>query len=381
MCAFPAVRAPVFSVCSPATRAARRVRGAALPLWVIAIAPGAWADNARVDWTRGCPPNGYGVAQPALDKDLDGDGTNDAWDCPITIDKPGGGTFTTTDAMGNMVHLPAVPHSAANLGGPNGHYSPRFVPAGAANMTGTEIGQCVWPCGRNTWKLCFDDANNDCVPDKFTKSTWISEDFKDMNGDGEWDTSTGKSTTFTTDLTKKKIVPARTERRPGRTVQFDILDATIVNSGATLADVDLNGGPIGYPGGEDGMYQDMADRTATNTLMGSDLPVSPGEIITALGELINDDVIPHTYQLATFGVNASGLLTTFSSPITLGPGGVYTYSITGTVIGTGEAALLGYAYSDTGDVLENDIDAHVFIPEPASLLLLIASGFMIALRR
>jgi len=127
----------------------------------------------------------------------------------------------TTDAAGNRIYLPAVPHavnvppkldanmdgkvdgSAATLGGDDGHYSPRFVPNGAANKVGVNLGLCVYPCGRNTWTLCFVDVDMDCVPDRFTNSTWESKDGGVRVGD--WAFS-GRITTFTTDLSKEKVV-------------------------------------------------------------------------------------------------------------------------------------------------------------------------------
>ena len=81
---------------------------------------------------------------------------------------------STTDEEGNSIFYLCVADTR-DPGCGRDHYSARFRKMGEA-QEGTHIGACVYPCGRNSWFLRFEDADGDCVPDKFTKSNWISHD-------------------------------------------------------------------------------------------------------------------------------------------------------------------------------------------------------------
>ena len=318
-------------------------------------------------WSRGCPPNGYNqegmpnTAQPAFDKDLDGDGVNDSWDVPIKLPQKCGGNWATTDERGAEIFLVAIP-GMPRPGDADAHYSPRFKRPGDA-AGGTEVGQCVYPCGRNSWSLCFDDADGDRVPDNFTKSIFESRD-----GGGNWPFS-GKVTTFVTDLTKKKIVPVETEknRTPGPGfLGYTILDAVIVNFVTDLNTVTLNGALIGKPGVPiqfPGVAQDSGGTsTVVNLVTATSGQGQPGEIITAEGRLANVDTVPHDFEVVFFAVNAT--MTHGPVTMTLGPGEVGLYPIEAIVVGPGNSALVAMAYSETGADDDGFTDAALFLDCP-----------------
>ena len=301
------------------------------------------------------------TAQPAFDKDLDGDGTNDSWDVPVKFAQKCGGNWATTDSRGAEVFLVAIP-GMPRPGDAGAYYSPRFKkPGGAAE--GTEVGQCVYPCGRNSWTLCFEDANDDRVPDNFLKSTWESRD-----GGTDWAFS-GKVTTFVTDLTKKKIVPVETEKNknPGPGFfGYTILDAVIVDFVTDLTTVTLNGHLIGKPGDPiqfpGVMQKPGGTSTVVNLLTATSRQGQPGETITAEGRLANVDSVPHTFEVVFFGVNA----TMTHGPVTmlLGPGEVGLYPVEAIVDGPGNSALVAMGYSDTGADDDGYTDAVVYLDCP-----------------
>ena len=315
------------------------------------------AQGSTGGWTRGCPPNGYNRAgdcvnhQPAFDHDLDGDGVNDSWDVPLTLPKPNppGGNYQTTDACGNSVCLVGIP-DPRGPGKGSDHYSPRFKKAGGP-AGGTEVGQCVYTCGRNTWTLTFVDANGDCQPDKFPKSTWESRD--GGTGPGDWPFS-GKITTFSTDLTAAKIVPIRTVANnppPAPFNGYHIQDATIVDFGVPLSGVILDGQPIGFP--SDVVISDnVANSVASPPTLRHDLHIGVtsipiGQPVVAQGLIVNTDPVPHQYQVVFFGVNA-GVSSPPPPPMFLMPGAVGGYSVQGVVTGPGTGALIAFAYSENG---------------------------------
>ncbi len=335
-----------------------------LPALLLLAPASGYGDNVRSNWSRPCPPNGYGVAQPALDLDTHQDGTKDAWNIPLTLTKAGGGAVNATDAAGNMVYLPAIPHSAANLGGPDGHYSPRLRIKGGAKE-GVTVGQCIYPCGRNTWTLCLDAKGN------FTKSEWISRDYEQaVKGTGAWTVPTGKSKTFTYDVAKRKFTAAAIDRQmAGGLCSFTIPDAVVFADGTDFSTVVLDGAPIGLPAGDAMMVQENADSTASNSLTGTGSFTTAGDTITVDGVITNLDSASHEYAVARFGVNASGL-TGPSGTFLLSPGQTASYQVSGIVVSAAPAALVTYAYAiDTCDPKDNDVDTVVFVPaEPDTLM-------------
>lgn len=318
---------------------------------------------SSVDWVGGCPPNGYedpanpdGDDEPALDQDADGDGTDDSWSTPVTVENGG-----DTDAGGNKISLPreADTEGGANPDGdgPNAHYSPRFKRPGDAGK-GTEIGACVYPCGRNSWTVYFLDFNNDGTPDQFLKSEWISRDYIDSDGDGAWDTDSGRSTTFTTDLTARKIVPVKTVRTRGAT--FIIQDAVIADLDVSIHDIILDGAPIGFPNGVGPMQNEPSPHSSCMADISPVLPLPPpGGTAIAQGEISNSSMTSKTYYFATGGVNAGGVTVT-PSIVTLLPGATAQIQVSGTVLAPGSVALVAYAYTNSGDQLENDMAVAIF---------------------
>jgi hypothetical protein len=276
------------------------------------------------------------------------------------------------DGKKNIIALPCLPHSAQNPAGPNARYSARFAAKGGP-AGGVEIGRCVYPCGRNEWKVCLDNKG------VFTKSTWTSRELKFVEVQVGLPPQTRKSclegmftggtTTFTNDLTVANlvaadpvVVPAPQPRRAAACAGA-IADATIVPLGTDLSGVVLDGTPIGTPGGEGDMAQGYAQSTVLNSLDAGLRFGAPGDTVTGTGELTNRGTVAHTYAIATFGVNVSGI--TPPADITLGPGESASYSLSGVVISGGPAALVTYAYAETCDPLDADLDAVVFVPPPA----------------
>ncbi len=233
-----------------------------------------------------CPPNGYngpgdctdrqppyncctdGDPTTGEDNDLDGDGMIgpgemglDGWCDDIDIDRPGGGTTPTTDSCGKTAYLPCVPDPAGDGKGGD-YFSPRIVcPGGTPG--GDEVGQCVYPCGRNSWKINMCDTTGDGTPDKFMSSKWVSEKYIDTDGDGRWDSPSGTETTFCEDLASPitagpdfttpddypMIIVSSSLRDPNNVhAGYRITDAVLIyNEYAALADVILDGRRIGTP--------------------------------------------------------------------------------------------------------------------------------------
>jgi hypothetical protein len=362
------------------------------------------ADNATVSFgTNTCPPNGYAYTngsgmlvkptQPPFDVDTNGDGTNDAWGYTITIPKGGGGNFNTTDACGNKLCLIGVPDPRGPGCGQD-YFSPRFKAGGMG--PGVEVGKCVYTCGRNTWTICFADANGDCVPDKFTKSCWESRD--GGTGTDDWAFS-GKIKTFCADLTKSKIAVVCTETNtmprpaPGPTPSgtarglrsrqavpvpvpaplFAIQAATIVDLGTDLATVEVGGEPVGGPGESAMAASEIAPSqetgeagTVANTLELIEEVVVPGDIITAEGVIVNIDDVAHEYRFAEFAVNAE--IIDGPTSIVLGPGEAASYTIMAHVNGWGDVGIFAFAHSETGDAADGSMGAAMVQAMPTGML-------------
>ncbi len=361
----------------------------------------AQAIEARACFTRSCPPNGYAYKdpvtcmtvkpmQPPFEVDLDCDMMNDAWDIPITLKKAGGGSWPTTDACGNQICLPAIPDPAGPGCGAD-HYSPRFKKAGGGKE-GSRVGQCVFPCGRNKWTLTFVDANGDCVPDKFTKSTWECRD-----GGVNWPFS-GKIKTFVTDLTKRRIVPVEACRTVIPTtsgVGYTITDAVMVPLGTELSTIILNNEPIGEPQIAEDTTESTEQGDGGSTLCNTLTPpatIVPGQTATFSGLLVNKDTVTHTYQISTAGSPGLQVATAIeTATFVVAPGGSTTYEIDTVFDGVGEGFLVTYAWAETGDPDDNAFDAAVFGNPPtvpassrpfwAGLILALGAFGLIALRR
>src|SRR4029079_16880758 len=100
--------------------------------------------------------------------------------------------------------------------------------------------------GINAWRLEFDDANTNQVPDKFLQSTWRSRNGATRGAQA------GQRTYFVTDLTKANVAAEKVVRDPGDpgigTLSYSITDMAIAPLGADLAGIILDGSPIGLPG-------------------------------------------------------------------------------------------------------------------------------------
>ncbi len=344
-----------------------------------ALAQGQQGSNGG--WSRGCPPNNYNQAgdcvnhQPPFDHSPGTDGRMNSWDVPMTLPKPvpPGGNYSTTDECGNTVCILGIPDPAGPGKGAD-HYSPRFKKAGGP-ADGEEVGQCVYSCGRNSWKLTFVDADGDCVPDKFTGSTWESRDGGTDAGD--WPFS-GQITTFETDLLAAKIVPVRTVPLNPPPLPFNgyrIEDATIVNLGTDLSGVVLAGQPIGFPSDivtQPGVANGLARTAPLENNLATSIPRAEiGQPINATGLITNTDNRSHQYSVVFFGVHAQILNPPAS--LHLGPGQTGSYQVQGIVtaaalqggggvVDTG--ALISFAYSETGDGADGRLAVALFDINP-----------------
>jgi hypothetical protein len=320
---------------------------------------GALADNIKVNFPGRCPPNGYNQPQPPFNNSLNGNGVNDSWSVPVTLTS-GGNNVAATDAAGGTISLVCIP-DPSGAGNGSDHYSPRFQPKGGGKP-GTELGRCVYTCGRNTWILCSTFTGIPGVADQFTMSTWES---RDGEQGGNWAFS-GNITTFVADLTKAKIVAKKTETKvdvspPGGTNGrvFYVRDATVVPIGADLGTVLLAGSPIGLPvpmPNSTNSPSGPPSEEITNSLSLNSLDPLPtafniGSYITVTGSLQNNDSVPHVYNFALFG---DGIRIMNSlQPMALAPGEIESYSVAAWIYKYGDDALVSYAYDETGDPEHN----------------------------
>ncbi len=325
-----------------------------------------FASNGEVCFSGSCPPNGYNDDndcnnyQPPFDADSDGDGVNDSWGSPVSI--PG---FPTTDECGNSLCLFCIP-DPAGPGKGNDYYSPRFKKRGESG--GSEVGKCLYPCGRNSWKVCFTDSDGDGVPDKFTKTYWETRD-----GGDDWPFS-GKSTTFCTDLTKEKIVPVRTCRQKvgqqGEMPTWVIEDAVCVELGTVLSEVTLDGellvvAPLRAPSADDpeqgpsqGKSSGRGIAAVEHELEANTAAASIGDIISATGTLTNTDSVAHDYRVVFFGMSSRLL----HGPLDfkLEAGETTTYIARARVETTGDMGIVAFAHSERHDDADGQIGVALF---------------------
>lgn len=351
---------------APRTRASVRGLLSLGVVWAIVASTGAASACivVCVGFSRGCPPNPYGQPQPPLDCDLDGDGMNDSWCVPITLPNPAGGNFPTTDSCGNTLSLPCVADNPPGAGGD--HYRPTWKKPGETG-SGTELGRCLYPCGRNTWTVGMCDTNGDGTPDKFMTSKWTTEDFKDTNNDGVWDTPTGKKKTFCVNIgaaasvQQQHMIIVATQYRDGDSAAGGVMisDAVVLPQVLTdLGDVVLDGQPLGVPIDNAivavaHMEQRVVDAVEVATR--SDVVAEPAAARGAAGDglvrfrgtVTNIDTVAHNYEVSFFGVNVVAP----AEPIhlTIAAGDTAVYVVEAQTVGEGDRALATVAYSDLGD--------------------------------
>ncbi len=346
-----------------------------------------------VDFDRPCPPNGYNDEgdctnhQPPFDCDTDGDGTDDAWCSPITLPNPGGGpNFPTTDSCGNMLSLPCIP-DPAGPGKGGDHYRPTWKKPGERGP-GTELGRCLYPCGRNTWKVGMCDTNGDGTPDKFMNSKWTTEDYEDSDGDGEWDTPTGTKKTFCVDIeaavqvaersTREApvVIVASEYRNPDQPELGHVVTgvALVYEYRISLGDIVVDDCPVGTPHDHAttamaaGMNQsvEVAEDVATRAELeaaDSGARNEEGRIIRFSGVVRNIDSVPHDYTVSFRTVNLDA--PTEPMHFTIAPGGFATFEVLGTELVMGRSALAAIAHSD----LVHPDDPVVLVAQSAATLL------------
>jgi len=330
--------------------------------------------RGEVWFPRNVPPEGYcascppGCPQPPLDYDLNGDGTPDSWNIPFLILGPGSTIWPDKDELGNEIVIVGKPGSVG-LGCSGAHYSAILrVPGG--NPEGVELGQCVYPqkpgdcIGVNSFSLEFEDANGNGVPDRFTKSKWVSRNGTDASCPKEL-------TYFIADLIKKKIVVAPVSLlgeqymiKATSTVP-SILDAVIVDLGTELSTVVVNGDTLGVPGqGGPGEFSTNSQVLRVATRMSS--IEQDGADLTIQGTLANYDVVGHEYRWATFGIRAA---VDTLPPLYVAPDSTEPYVLQATLANPGAPDSIGvmvFAYAETGDLLDADADAILFESQPAT---------------
>lgn len=327
-----------------------------------------------------CPPNGYGNPQPPYDCDYDGDGTNDSWCKPITIPNPAGpGNLPATDSCGNTLSLPCV-GDPMTPGGGQDYFRPTWKKPGEMGP-GTELGRCLYECGRNTWKVWVCDTDGDGTPDKFTKSEWTTK-----NGGSNWP-YTGESKTFCVPMNVASvrgesmsplvIVSSTYTNLVDFSDGYTIDDVVVLRSFPTsLANVVVDNQPLGE-------YLQPIDIGPIEKGVGQDLVMVVGPVFTrvALGEaqslartssgarvlmfentIENTDTKDHAYEISLFGRNLS--LASDRVSIEIPAGESRTFVVEAVETGPGVAALAALAYSDTFDI--DDAYTSVSVVAPAT---------------
>ncbi len=305
------------------------------------------------NWSILVPPGGNCLTPYYFD--LNGDGTDDSWLIDLNFVDPTDPTpYLTEDESGKSLLLvgirkgncPFIVHD---------YYSARVkIPGGPA--AGIELGQCVYGCGKNEWKISFKDINRNLIPDRFLRSHWISS--KGQHGDAECPFQ-GEVTGFFTHLTSTtalKVVRYRIkEGNPlTRLSQYDyyIEGADIVGATSDLASVPFLGSQLEKP---DSVFNDsLVQEIGQPELCSHSLKqLTCGPTIQIEGTLINDDVSSHYYKIDFYGVNS----TVNSSPLYLyaGAGERVTYNIEASTQSDTTAAILAYAQSETGNPLEGSM--------------------------
>ncbi len=327
----------------------------------LATASSAWACQKTTIGFGGasCPPNPYGDPQPPYDCDLDGDGVNDSWCKPIIIPNPNGGpNLPATDSCGNTLSLPCV-GDPTTPGGGGDHFRPTFKKMGETGK-GTELGRCLYPCGRNTWMVWVCDSDGDGTPDKFTKSMWTTRD-----GGTHWPYS-GKSKTFCEPLASSATT---NEADPMVIVSTEFANGTDFSNGYAISDVvvlrsnpdDL--GRVRVDGVRLDEYMISGDVAAEG--MAQDFVVADSHVYTEFeaghaqmlartesgarvmmfeNTLTNIDDEDHVYEVAIFGRNLS--LTVEKISIAIPAGETRTFTVDAVETGPGVAAIGMHAYAD-----------------------------------
>lgn len=334
-----------------------------------------------VDFSGSCPPNGYGNPQPPYDCDYDGDGTNDSWCSPITVNDPNGpGTLPTTDSCGNTLSLPCV-GDPMTPGGGGDYFRPTWKKPGETGP-GTELGRCLYDCGRNTWNVWVCDSDGDGTPDKFTKSEWTTK-----NGGRNWP-FTGESKTFCTPMgsTASHVQP----EQPLVIVSSSYTNKTDFSDGYTIDDVvvlrstpeslenvvvdnqrlgDYLVRPIDaepFPKGAGQDYVMVTEPVFTKLGLEHQQSIARaeggGRVILFESTLENLDTQDHVFEVSLFGRNLS--LASDKLVFNIPAGQSHRFTVEAMETGPGVSALAALAYSDTFDI--DDPVTTVAVVEPST---------------
>jgi len=337
-------------------------------------APALACQKTTIDFRGGCPPNGYGQPQPPYDCDYDGDGTNDSWCNPITIPDPNGGPdLPATDSCGNTLSLPCV-GDPTTPGGGGDYYRPTWTPPGGM-PPGTELGRCLYECGRNNWEVWVCDSDGDGTPDKFTKSEWTTK-----NGGSNWP-FTGESRTFCVPMAstatddegeemfdKERLDPmviVASEYTNGRDFSegYAVTDVVVLRTFPdSLANIMVGGTrlgeylePIGPVPVEESVGQDFVVAEGpvfTNVNLGHAQTLartgSGARVLMFENTLTNLDSEAHVYEVSLFGRNLS--LTQDRMSVEIPAGETRTFVVEAVETGPGVAALGAMAYADEFDI-------------------------------
>lgn len=323
------------------------------------------APQGAVLFLRGMPPNRYRCGnQPPYDNDLDSNGTPDSWHVPVLVLGPGGKVWPTRDEQDNEIVVAGIP-DPAGPGCGSDHFSGRLRRPGGV-VVGEEFGYCAYACGRNYVVVDFEDANGNGVPDRFRTSHWSSR-----NGDNIDCPFTGEMTDFWTDLTARKVVPIRTERRiphvgPATQVaDFLISDAAMVDLGTSLSEVELNGAPIGLPAGGDSLTWGATAMPPRLDLRLTGVAQAGADLAIA-GLLANRDIVTHSYRWSTFGMGAAA---DTLGPIEVGPAATVPFTLSArlTTSTPDTVVIVALAYAETGAPEDQTTAVILHIAEPVDV--------------